>query len=81
MPGVLISCNIVFQDRSNSYDTMKFTSFENQLLDIMRSTTSMAIDPTEQIKGRLNKASIVLLCSKCSKISYTKVSFFFWLKV
>ena len=30
---------------------MKFTSFENQLLDIMRSTTSMAIDPSEQIKG------------------------------
>ena len=30
---------------------MKFTNFENQLLDIMRSTTSMAIDPAEQIKG------------------------------
>lgn len=43
---------LTYQDRSNSYDTMKFTNFENQLLDIMRSTTSMAIDPAEQIKGK-----------------------------
>ena len=41
----------MFQDRSNSYDTMKFTNFENQLLDIMRTTNNMTIDPTEQLKG------------------------------
>ena len=45
--------SIDLQDRSNSYDTMKFTNFENQLLDIMRSTNNMTIDPTEQLKGRI----------------------------
>ncbi|KAK3610414.1 hypothetical protein CHS0354_016593 [Potamilus streckersoni] len=39
-----------YQDRSSSYDTMKFTNFESQLLDIMRSTT---IDPNEQMKSKV----------------------------
>ncbi|KAL4231601.1 Cytoplasmic polyadenylation element-binding protein 2 [Mactra antiquata] len=42
---------ITYQDRSNSSDTMKFTNFENQLLDIMR-TTSMS-DQASQMKGKV----------------------------
>ncbi|XP_045190760.1 cytoplasmic polyadenylation element-binding protein 2-like isoform X2 [Mercenaria mercenaria] len=40
-----------YQERGGSTDTMKFTNFENQLLDIMR-TTNMA-DQANQIKGKV----------------------------
>lgn len=37
-----------FQDRSNSYDSMRFTNFENQLLDIMRNSG----DHADPLKGQ-----------------------------
>ncbi|XP_069139891.1 cytoplasmic polyadenylation element-binding protein 2-like [Argopecten irradians] len=39
---------LTYQDRSGSYDSMRFSSFETQLLDIMRSTG----DPNEALKGK-----------------------------
>lgn len=39
---------IFFQDRSNSYDSMRFTNFENQLLDIMRNSG----DHADLLKGQ-----------------------------
>mgnify|MGYP000623902128 FL=1 len=49
--GTIINIVFSLQDRSSSYDTMKFTNFETQLLDIMRNTTMN--DAADQIKGKL----------------------------
>ena len=49
--GTIIKIVFSLQDRSSSYDTMKFTNFETQLLDIMRNTTMN--DAADQIKGKL----------------------------
>ena len=53
---------------------MKFTNFENQLLDIMRSTNTMAIDPAEQLKGTAafsqNSGENKSLISACPKIIF-----------
>lgn len=40
-----------YQDRTSGLDTMKFTSFENQLIEIMRATNMS--DPANQIKGKV----------------------------
>ncbi|XP_062588764.1 cytoplasmic polyadenylation element-binding protein 2-like [Saccostrea cucullata] len=37
-----------YQDRSNSYDSMRFSNFENQLLDIMRNSG----DHADPLKGK-----------------------------
>ncbi|KAH3802995.1 cytoplasmic polyadenylation element-binding protein 2-like isoform X2 [Dreissena polymorpha] len=39
---------MTYPDRSSAYDTMKFTNFESQLMDIMRTTT---MDQADQIKA------------------------------
>ena len=39
----------ILQDRTNSFESMKFSAFESQLLDIMRSTG----DTSDMVKGKI----------------------------